>query len=183
MNLRAPTCLPELFCSNIRIQTAAACCSCRSGRGEALLSFRRAPRGLALRRCRAGVTTQQRLRSPPPGMLGPRPSLLMIAAKTPSQCTMHASERTRDRAPLCVQGPSAPLHTPPPTCMPFGACKQLAQRVPDSAQAWRLDLPKAKPATRVAPPRALPVGRAPSLPPKGERGFFHKGERGSHPTE
>ena len=110
-------CTSIVYCT-ILIETAAACCSCRSGRGEALLSFRRAPRGLALRRCRAGVTTQQRLRSPPPGMLGPRPSLLMIAAKTPSQCTMHASERTRDRAPLRVQKPSAPLHNPPPTRMP-----------------------------------------------------------------
>ena len=66
----------------------------------------------------SGFTTQQRLRSPTAGILGPRPSLLMGAAKTPSQCTQHASDRARDRAPLCVQGPTAPLHTPPPTHMP-----------------------------------------------------------------
>ena len=66
----------------------------------------------------SGFTTQKRLRSPTPGILGPRPSLLMVAAKTPSQCTAHVSERTRDRAPLCVQGLSALLHTPPPTRMP-----------------------------------------------------------------
>ena len=66
----------------------------------------------------SSFTTQKRLRSRTPGISSPRPPLLMIAAKTPSQCTMHASERTRDRAPLRVQGPSAPLHTPPPTRMP-----------------------------------------------------------------
>mgnify|MGYP003315169629 CR=1 FL=1 len=74
--------------------------SCCSSRGEALLSFRRAPRGLALRRCRTGITTQQRLRSPPPGILGPRPLLLMITEKMPSQCIAHASKRTRVHAPL-----------------------------------------------------------------------------------
>ena len=84
------------------------------GCGEALLSFRRAPRGLAMRRCRAGVTTQKRLRSPPPGMLGPRPSPLMIAAKTPSQCTMHASERTRDRAASQTAKSKIPKSSPTP---------------------------------------------------------------------
>ena len=61
----------------------------------------------------SGFTTQQRLRSPPPGMLGPRPSLLLKAAKTPSPrrlCRMaaikpdlHASESPEGRS-LRMQG-------------------------------------------------------------------------------
>ena len=118
----------------------------------------------------SGFTTQRRLRSPTAGISGPRPSLLMIAAKTPSQCTAHASERTRGRAPLCAQGPSAPLRTPPPAHM-LTACKQLAQRIPDIAHTQKLDLPKAKLTTRGACREPSPMGRAPCpLPPKGKRG-------------
>ena len=56
------------------------------------------------------------------------------------------------------------------------------QRVPDSAHAWLLDLPKVKPATRDAPPRTLPMGKGPlpspqkgggdPQPPKGGWGDF-----------
>ena len=141
-----------------------------TGRREALLSFRRAPRGLALRRCRTGITTQQRLRSPPPGILGPRPLLLMIAAKVPSQCIAHASKRTHVHAPLCAQGPSAPLHTPPPAHM-LKARKQLAQRIPDSTHTQKLNLPKAKLTTRGACREPFHIGKTPCpLPRKGKRG-------------
>ena len=61
----------------------------------------------------SGFTTQQRLRSPPPGMLGPRPSLLLKAAKTPSprrlyrmaaiKPDLHASESPEGQS-LRMQG-------------------------------------------------------------------------------
>jgi hypothetical protein len=44
------------------------------------------------------------------------------------------------------------------------------QRVPDSAHAWLLDLPKVKPATRGTPPRTLPMGKGPLPSPQGRRG-------------
>ena len=89
--------------------------SCNNGRGEAPLSFRRAPRGLAMRRFGSGIPTQRRLRRPTPGVLGPRPSLLMKAAKAPSQRHLapppSSPNRLRVKAPKsdhCACGAAGP---------------------------------------------------------------------------
>ena len=131
-----------------------------------------------MRRCRTGITTQQRLCSPPPGILGPRPLLLMLPAKMPSQCIAHASKRTHVHAPLCAQGPSAPLHTPPPAHM-LKARKQLAQRIPDSTHTQCSNCPKlrlprveraASPSILERPPALFPE-RGREDPQKGGSGF------------
>ena len=91
--------------------------------------------------------------APPPHMHG------VLTTRRQGQRVTDASVMVRMRAPCsCVQGPSAPLHTPPPAHMPK-ACEKLARRVPGEVHTRWLDLPKAKPATRGATPRAPPPKR------------------------
>ena len=129
-----------------------------SGRGEAPLSFRRAPRGLALRRFRVRLHHATAVAQSYRGDFGSPAFPADDSNKTPSQCTAHASERKRGRAPLCAQGPSASPAHPAAILMPK-AREQLARRVPGDVHARWLDLPKAKPATRGATPPAPPPKR------------------------
>ena len=95
---------------------------CRSGRGEALLSFRRAPRGLALRRYRVRFHHATAVAQSYRGDFGSPAStagdssgdaLAVHSARIPQGhvTVVHVSSRMRDSAPLCVQGPSpSPAH-------------------------------------------------------------------------
>ena len=135
-----------------------------------------------MRRCRAGVTTQQRLRSPPPGMLGPRPSLLMIAVKRPSPRRLHAWPLSN---PTCLRAKASEGNH----CACRAAGKKSSYAIEDVV-TWQLATrdgsahPRAKPATHGAPPWAFPLlGKTPSplsparreeapllSPRRGERG-------------
>jgi hypothetical protein len=142
----------------------------------------------------SGVTTQRQLRSPTAGVMNSRPLLPVMARETPLPRCLVQDIATLCRGPtppytclvltICRQGCRCLVHhlwmanitrllcarTHRPlahlAAYSHAEARKSWQRVPDSAHAWLLDLPKVKPATHDAPPRTLPTGRAP--PPKGE---------------
>ena len=160
----------------------------------------------------SGFTTQRRLRSPTAGVVSSRPLLPIMAGETPSPRHLgRMANLCRGPTPPCTclvltigrQGCRclvyhlwianitrllcARAHRPLAHLAAYShaEARKSWQRVPDSAHAWLLDLPKVKPATRDAPPRTLPMGKGPLPSPQkgGEDPQPPKGGWGDFPPE
>ena len=75
-------------------------------------------------------------------------------------CICHAcdTESQTSIGLLCARAHGPLAH---PAADPHAEARKSWRRVPDSAHAWQLDLPEAKPATRGAPPRTLLAEKGP----------------------